>query len=83
MKKGEFGGFRTVSDKIEIEIKIDHVDDVNRARYMPQNACVVATKLPPSDVLVFDYTKHPSKPDPNCDCVATRKKVTAPRGILI
>lgn len=35
---------------------------MNRARYMPQNPCIIATKTPTSDVLVFDYTKHPSKP---------------------
>ena len=29
---------------------------------MPQNPCVIATKTPTSDVLIFDYTKHPSKP---------------------
>ena len=33
-----------------------------RARYMPQNPCIIATKTPTADVLVFDYTKHPSKP---------------------
>ena len=33
---------------------------MNRARYMPQNPCIIATKRPSSDVLVFDYTKHPS-----------------------
>ena len=58
----EFGGFGSVSGKIEIEIKINHEGEVNRARYMPQNPCVLATKTPSSDVLVFDYTKHPSKP---------------------
>merc|ERR1712080_735764 len=62
---GEFGGFGSVSGKIEIEIKINHEGEVNRARYMPQNPCVIATKTPSSDVLVFDYTKHPSKPDPS------------------
>jgi len=51
-----------VSGKIEIEIKINHEGEVNRARYMPQNPCIIATKTPSSDVLVFDYTKHPSKP---------------------
>lgn len=35
---------------------------------MPQNPCIIATKTPSSDVLVFDYTKHPSKPDPNGEC---------------
>ena len=80
-EKGEFGGFGSVSGKIEIEIKINHegevsslslislsLSQVNRARYMPQNPCVIATKTPSSDVLVFDYTKHPSKPDPSGKC---------------
>ena len=44
------------------------IGEVNRARFMPQNPCVIATKTPSSDVLVFDYTKHPSKPDPNGVC---------------
>lgn len=61
----EFGGFGSVSGKIEIEIKINHEGEVNRARYMPQNPCIIATKTPTSDVLVFDYTKHPSKPGMN------------------
>uniref|UniRef100_A0A2K6UFV1 Histone-binding protein RBBP4-like N-terminal domain-containing protein n=1 Tax=Saimiri boliviensis boliviensis TaxID=39432 RepID=A0A2K6UFV1_SAIBB len=56
-EKGEFG-----------EIKINHEGEVNRARYMPQNPCIIATKTPSSDVLVFDYTKHPSKPDPFGEC---------------
>ncbi|MGH0158926.1 UNVERIFIED_CONTAM: hypothetical protein FKN15_053654 [Acipenser sinensis] len=67
-EKGEFGGFGSVSGKIEIEIKINHEGEVNRARYMPQNPCIIATKTPTSDVLVFDYTKHPSKPDPSGEC---------------
>lgn len=58
----EFGGFGSVNGKIEIDIKINHEGEVNRARYMPQNPCIIATKTPTSDVLVFDYTKHPSKP---------------------
>ncbi|XP_065197832.1 chromatin assembly factor 1 p55 subunit-like [Sycon ciliatum] len=35
---------------------------------MPQKPSVIATKTPSSDVLVFDYTKHPSKPDPSGTC---------------
>ena len=69
----EFGGFGSVSGKIEIEIKINHEGEVNRARYMPQNPCIIATKTPSSDVLVFDYTKHPSKPGmPNIIAVCHR-----------
>ena len=54
-----------MTGKIEIEIKINHEGEVNRARYMPQNPTIIATKTPSSDVLVFDYTKHPSKPGEN------------------
>ena len=67
-ERGEFGGFGSVSGKIEIEIKINHEGEVNRARFMPQNPCILGTKTPSSDVLVFDYTKHPSKPDPSGEC---------------
>lgn len=67
-ERAEFGGFGSVSGKIEIEIRINHEGEVNRARYMPQNQCIIATKTPSSDVLIFDYTKHPSKPDPNGEC---------------
>lgn len=41
---------------------IHHLLIYFRARYMPQNPCIIATKTPTADVLVFDYTKHPSKP---------------------
>jgi histone-binding protein RBBP4 len=29
---------------------------------MPQNPCLIATKAISGDVLIFDYTKHPSTP---------------------
>jgi len=48
--------------KIEIKIKILHQGEVNRARYMPQNPFIVATKSPCADVFVFDMSKHPSVP---------------------
>ncbi|NXD06667.1 RBBP7 protein, partial [Nothocercus nigrocapillus] len=67
-EKGEFGGFGSVTGKIETEIKINHEGEVNRARYMPQNPSVIATKTPSADVLVFDYTKHPTKPDTSGEC---------------
>lgn len=33
-----------------------------RARYMPQSPFIIATKTPSAEVLVFDYSKHPSRP---------------------
>lgn len=67
-ERGEYGGFGSVAGKIEIEIKINHEGEVNRARYMPQNPFIIATKTPSEDVLLFDYSKHPSTPDtPECN----------------
>jgi len=60
--RGEFGGFGSVSGKIEVEVEMNHEGEVNRARYMPQNPYLVATKTPSAEVLIFDYTKHPSAP---------------------
>ena len=68
-----------MNGRIDIEIKINHEGEVNRARYMPQNPCVIATKTPSSDVLVFDYTKHPSKPDPGGECSPDLRSVRSAR----
>jgi len=54
--------------KMEINIKINHRGEVNRARYMPQNPFVLATKSPSSDVYVFDISKHPSIPKDGSFC---------------
>ena len=64
----EIGGFGSSSCKIEVKVKINHEGEVNRARYMPQNPNIIATKTPSSDVLIFDYTKHSSVPDPSGKC---------------
>ena len=58
----EAGGYGQNHAKVEIVQKINHDGEVHRARYMPQNPTVIATKGPSEDVLVFDYTKHPSQP---------------------
>lgn len=73
----EFGGFGAVTGKVETEIKINHDGEVNRARYMPHNQTIIATKSPSAEVwiipyaytmvislqvFVFDYTKHLSVP---------------------
>mmetsp|Transcript_14502 Transcript_14502/g.21839 ORF Transcript_14502/g.21839 Transcript_14502/m.21839 type:complete len:445 (+) Transcript_14502:118-1452(+) len=64
-QKGEVGGFGGVLNKIDVKIKIPHEGEVNRARVMPQNKFVVATKSPSSTVFVFDYSKHDSIPRDN------------------
>jgi len=62
--KGEFG---SVSGKIEVEMKINHEGEVNRARYMPQNPSIIATKTPTCEVLVFDTSKQQNQ-DPSGKC---------------
>ena len=53
--------------KIHVIQQINHEGEVNRARYMPQNSFMIATKTISAEVYVFDYSKHPSKPqDTNC-----------------
>lgn len=64
-EKGEVGGFGGTLTKIDIKIKIPHEGEVNRARHMPQNSFVVATKSPSNTVFVFDYSKHKSTPTDN------------------
>lgn len=64
----EVGGYKNSPGKIEIKVKINHDGDVNRARYMPQNPSVIATKSSTSEVFIFDYTKHPSQPKPDGKC---------------
>jgi len=61
-ERNEAGGFGGVNAKIEITQKINHEGEVNRARYMPQNPYLIATKSISSEVYVFDWSKHPSKP---------------------
>lgn len=62
------GGFGGVSGKIDVKIRINHEGEVNRARYMPSNEYIVATKTISSEVYVFDITKHPSTPEEGSKC---------------
>lgn len=50
--------------KVDYKMKIKHEGEVNRARYMPQNHFMVATRGPDPNVYVFDRSKHPSFPEP-------------------
>ncbi|KAI8866248.1 WD40 repeat-like protein [Ramicandelaber brevisporus] len=48
--------------KITITQKIPHEGEPNRARYMPQNPDLIATKAVNGQVLLFDRTKAPLMP---------------------
>ena len=66
-ERGELGGHTLPASQARINVvqKINHEGEVNRARYMPQNPDLIATKTVSGEVLIFDRTKHPSEPDRN------------------
>jgi len=51
--------------KIQIIQKIIHPGEINKARYMPQNPDLIATKCTSGEILIFDRTKHSSEPERN------------------
>ncbi|KAG9313952.1 WD40-repeat-containing domain protein [Chiua virens] len=63
-ERGELGG-HTIPPQPRIQIiqKINHAGEVNRARYMPQNLDLIATKAISGEVFIFDRTKHSSEPE--------------------
>lgn len=63
-ERGELGGHTIPpAPRIQIIQKINHAGEVNRARYMPQNPDLIATKAVTGEVLIFDRTKHSSEPE--------------------
>jgi len=68
-EKNEIGGFgqnpNSAVGKIEIRMKVKHEGEVNRARHMPQNHFIVATRGPNPEIYIWDLSKHPSFPADN------------------
>ena len=50
--------------KLELEIKINHSGEVNKARCMPQKDKynIIATKTTSGEIHIFDYFKQPCRP---------------------
>nr|XP_043627626.1 WD-40 repeat-containing protein MSI1-like isoform X2 [Erigeron canadensis] len=61
-------GVNAKGTKVQIIQQINHEGEVNRARYMPQNPFIIATKTINAEVYIFDYSKHPSKPPLDGEC---------------
>ncbi|KAJ3097767.1 Histone-binding protein rbbp4 [Phlyctochytrium bullatum] len=68
-ERGEFGGYGASDSKIQVVQKINHDGEVNRARYMPSNPNIIATRTVFGPVYIFDRTRHSSTPsnDGVCD----------------
>mmetsp|Transcript_6647 Transcript_6647/g.10055 ORF Transcript_6647/g.10055 Transcript_6647/m.10055 type:complete len:427 (-) Transcript_6647:164-1444(-) len=62
----EVGGFGAMKGRLDIQQRINHQGEVNRARFMPQNINMIATKPNIASVFVFDVTKLPSEPTNQC-----------------
>jgi len=71
-------GISVADNRIEIETKILHKGEVNRARFMPQQHNIIASKTVEGEVHIFDYTKHPTKPKD--DNVKPNLKLTGHKG---
>ncbi|PLW19053.1 hypothetical protein PCANC_07746 [Puccinia coronata f. sp. avenae] len=67
-QSGEIGSYSDTQPRFKVIQSIPHVGEVNRARYMPQNPDLIATKTVTGDVYVFDRTKHPSDPPKDNVC---------------
>lgn len=67
-ERAEVGGYGAASGKVQVVQQINHDGEVNRARYMPQNPFLIATKTVSAEVYVFDYSKHPSRPQHEGTC---------------
>ncbi|KAF8323734.1 WD40 repeat-like protein [Clavulina sp. PMI_390] len=67
--KGEIGSYDSGKQaRFQITQKINHEGEVNKARYMPQNPDLIASKAVKGSVFIFDRTKHPSEPVPDGIC---------------
>ncbi|RPD82156.1 histone acetyltransferase type B subunit 2 [Lentinus tigrinus ALCF2SS1-7] len=63
-ERGELGGHSLPpTPRVQVIQRINHPGEVNRARYMPQNPDLIATRAVSGEVLVFDRTKHSSEPE--------------------
>jgi len=51
--------------KLDTEIKINHSGEVNKARSMPQKYNIIASKTVSGEIHIFDFYKHPSRPNDN------------------
>jgi histone-binding protein RBBP4 len=60
-ERKELGGFGPSQVRVRVKQTINHKGEVNRARYMPQNPDLIATKTVRGEVYVFDRTKHETK----------------------
>ncbi|CAF2064914.1 unnamed protein product [Rotaria magnacalcarata] len=66
---GEHGGYEMgIRGSMHPYAPMYHVGDVNKSRAMPQNTFKIASFSSINDIFLFDYSKHPSKLNPDGKC---------------
>lgn len=63
VESGNYKKHSEANAMIQYKTRIRHDGEVNRARFMPQNSKIIATKCPSSTVYVFDVEKHAELPN--------------------
>ena len=66
-------GYTPTPTKISVTQRILHDGEVNRARYMPQNPNIIATKTTLGPTYIFDRTKHANEPNESLGCIPELK----------
>lgn len=68
--KEEVGGYGGGSEcRLQVQQRMVHEGEVNKARYMPQKEDLIATMCADGNILVFDKTKHPLQPHNPTKCI--------------
>jgi WD40 repeat protein len=67
------GGYGGAECRISVIQRINHDGEVNRARYMPANPNIIATRTADGPVYIFDRTRHPSTPSADGVCTPELK----------
>ena len=65
-ERAELGGYGAGDSsigKIHIRMKIKHEGEVHRARFMPQNHFIVASRGPQAPLYIWDFSRHSSFPE--------------------
>jgi histone-binding protein RBBP4 len=64
----EIGSHTGPPARLKVVQTINHAGEINRARYMPQNPNLLATKTTSGEVFIFDRTKHASEAGAGAGC---------------
>lgn len=65
-ESADIGGYASEGSKIEIIEKIQHNGEINRARYLPNNSNIIATKTISGDIYIFNREQQKANNSGSC-----------------